>query len=176
MYVNLLNVFGPREAQRRGGDVLLLITFSFGVVPLCSLVVKVIRFRRNKLPLSSGYINILISLHSDSSALNLVTVGSSEILFPFYQTALDHFPENIKYRSSILNTVFLFIYNKGDKIDCVYFKRVSFRSDRFICILSGTALLLLDYFYDAFSVKTCIGSNGRMNDELKRIWKEAVMG
>jgi hypothetical protein len=152
-----------------------MITLSSGVVMLCSLVVKVLRFRRNQPPLSSGQINILTFLHWNSFTLNMETVDFSLMLLPFYQTTLDHIPENIKYISSILNTVFLFMYSKGDKIDCVCSKRTSFRSDRVICILSGIALLLLDYFYDAYSVRTYIGSNGTVSDELEMIWKEAVM-
>lgn len=75
------------------------------------------------------------------------TVSSSEMLLQFYQTTLEHIPENIKYVSSILNTALLFLYNKADKIDCICYRRVPFRSDmNFIRNCSSSFRLFLRHF------------------------------
>jgi hypothetical protein len=92
------------------------------------------------------------------------------MLVPFYQTTRDHIPENFKFISSVLSTLFLFMYNKADRIEYIFFiYEYLFRSDTLICILSRIILLL---FW--ISVETYVRSNGRMNDKLERIWKEAV--
>jgi hypothetical protein len=42
-------------------------------------------------------------------------------------------------------------------------------------MICETDSFLSGLFYDAFSISDCAASDGRMIDELGRIWKKAVM-